>query len=143
MTPERTLVTAGRAAQILSLADRRGVHWLVEEQLLEPFTGWTLEGVGKRRQLAFRLVDVRALLISRSERLKRRAPARWTAGSQLELVFPRDRVATLLPWLRKPVMAQAGLSLKPRLEREGRAKARLDGRPVKGLVNPRKKHRVA
>jgi hypothetical protein len=143
VTAERTLVTAGRAAQILGLADRRGAHRLVDEQLLAPFTGWTLEGVAKRRQLMFRLVDVRALLVEREERVGRRPTARWKAGSQLELVFPRDRVAKLLPWLRKPVMAKAGDSLKRWLELEGRAKARQDGRPVKGRTMPGKKHRVA
>jgi hypothetical protein len=90
----------------------------------------------------FRLVDVRALLVARSERLQRRPPARWKAGTQLALYFPPAQPAKVLPWLQKPRMAKAGLSLKQRLELEGRAKARLDGRPVKGREKSRRSHRV-
>lgn len=140
-SPACTLVTAGRAAQILGLADRRAAHRLVAEGLLCPFGGWTLEGVGQRRQLTFRLVDVRALLIRRAERLTRKPPARSTAGAQLAFSFPPATVATVLPWLQQPRMLKA--SLKQRLEAEGRAKARRDGRPVKGARNPKESHRVA
>jgi hypothetical protein len=128
---ERMLVTAGRAAQILGLADRRGAHRLVDERLLTPFTGWTLEGVDKKPQLMFRLIDVRALLLARQERVGRRSPKRWTPGSQLAFVWPSTAPAKPLPWPRL-AMAKAQLSLKRRLEIEGRAKARQDGRPVKG-----------
>ena len=109
MTPgDRTLVTAGRAAQILGLADRRGIHWLVAERLLVPFNGWVLEGVGQRRQLLFRLVDVRALLVQRAERAQRRPPARWKPGTQLAFYFPPATAPKVLPWLQKPPMARAG-----------------------------------
>lgn len=143
MSVARTLVTAGRAAQILGLADRRGAHRLVAEERLAPFDGWALEGVGRRRQLLFRLVDVRALLVERAERLRRRPATRWKPGTQLALYFPPATPAKLLPWLQKPRMAKAALSLKQRLEVEGRAKARQDGRPVKGPGKSKRSRDVA
>lgn len=142
---ERTLVTAGRAAEMLGLADRRGVHYLVDEQLLALFTGWIVEGAGGRVQLMFRKVDIRAAIVARAERLpdKVRVPKRRRDGTQLELALTMERPAKVLPWLIKPRMAKAGESLRERLEREGRAKARLDGRPVKQAHRSRKRTRVA
>jgi hypothetical protein len=142
-TGDRTLITAGRAAQILGLADRRGVYWLVAKKLLQPFTGWALEGVDKKRQLTFRLVDVRALLIERQERTQRRPPARWKPGTQLAFYFPPATPPKVLPWLLTPRMTTVWMTLKRRLELEARAKARLDGRPVKGPVKARRSGRVA
>jgi hypothetical protein len=142
---ERTLVTAGRAAEMLGLADRRGVHYLVDEHLLELFGGWIVEGVGGRLQLMFRKVDIRAAIIQRAERLpdKVRVAKRRRDGTQLELALTMERPAKVLPWLIKPRMLKAGESLKQRLEREGRAKARLDGRPVKPARKRVRTHRVA
>ena len=142
---DRVLVTAGRAAQILGLADRRGVHWLVQEQLLAPFTGWRLEGVGRRPQLHFRLVDVRAVLIRRQEHVRpaHRVPKRRTAGTQLALAFPPPTSPNVLPWFSRPRMRKAAESLKQRLEREGRAKVRLDGRPAKPSCSRKESPHVA
>jgi hypothetical protein len=131
MVTARTLVTTGRAAEILGVS-RWGVRYLVAQRVLEPWRAWELQGVGKSTQHMFRLDDVVALLARRAQRVhaeqleerRRRTLKPKTVGTQLEFFFP-PAVRKVLPWIPKPKMARAGETLRQRLVREGKQAGRL------------------
>jgi hypothetical protein len=140
MTPEdRTLVTVGRAAQMLRVT-RQAIRWFVDTKQLEVFCRLETHAAA---QMVFRKSEVRRLVIQRSERRTRRPPSRWTPGSQLELTFPVEQTRPASWRLIRPQMLKRNLSLKRRLEIEGRAKARLVDRQVKPIRTRKDSSRVA